>query len=52
MLALDELDDISKVLGLHLGILTAGYWFVMQAVYPVGSVIAFLLFGRACSEMA
>ena len=45
LLALDDLDDISKILNLHL-ILGASYWFAMEAIYPIGSIILFLLFGK------
>ena len=50
LLGLDDLDDISKVLNLHL-ILVANYWFAMEAIYPIGSVIVFLVFGKIAYEI-
>jgi hypothetical protein len=50
LLALDDLDDISKILKLHM-ILGANYWFAMEAIYPIGSIILFLAFGKVLYEI-
>ncbi|HXQ91806.1 MAG TPA: hypothetical protein VN739_02275 [Nitrososphaerales archaeon] len=50
LLGLDGLDDFSKALNLHL-ILGANYWFAMEAIYPIGSIILFLIFGKIAYEV-
>jgi ABC-type xylose transport system permease subunit len=50
LLGLDDFDDISKVLNLHL-ILGMNYWFATEAIYPVGSIILFLVFGKIAYEV-
>jgi hypothetical protein len=44
--ALISLDDISLVLRLHLT-LSKDYWIAVEWFYPVYSIIAFFVFGRA-----
>jgi hypothetical protein len=50
LLGLDDLDDFSKALNLQL-ILGANYLFAMEAIYPSGSFILFLLFGKFAYEV-
>jgi hypothetical protein len=50
LLGLDDLDDFSKALNLHL-VLGANYWFVMEAIYPVVSIILLLIFGKIGYEV-
>jgi len=50
LLGLDGLDDFSKALNLHL-ILGTNYWFAMEAIYPMGAIIMFLLFGKIAYEV-
>jgi hypothetical protein len=54
LLVLIDIDDISKVLGIHSSLsasnLSPGYWLPMEAIYPVGSMIAFIAFGKACYD--
>jgi hypothetical protein len=45
-IALISLDDISLVLKLHLT-LSKDYWIAVEWFYPVYSIIAFFVFGRA-----
>jgi hypothetical protein len=47
LLSLIDMDDISKVLNLHLG-LNSNYWLAIEAIYPVGSIIFYLTFGKVC----
>jgi len=50
LLALDDLDDISRILNLNLH-LTLGYWYSLELLYPAGSILLFILFGRICLEL-
>jgi hypothetical protein len=50
LLSLDDLDDISKVLQLHIHF-TLTYWYVMQALYPTGSILIFISFGVVCESL-
>jgi hypothetical protein len=45
-LALISIDDISDVLNLHL-IMPIAYWIAVEWFYPVYSIIAFFVFGKA-----
>jgi hypothetical protein len=45
-LAFVSLDDIAVVLHLSLG-LTKAYWVVVEWLYPLYSIVAFFIFGRA-----
>lgn len=45
-LALISLDDIAVVLHLSI-VLTEGYWVAVEWLYPLYSIIAFFIFGKA-----
>ncbi len=54
LLILIDIDDILKALNipsaLQLSTQSPGYWLVMQAVYPIASIVVFMAFGKLCYE--
>jgi len=50
LLALDDLDDISKILSLNIHF-SLSYWYSVEALYLLGSIILFILFGKICFEL-
>ncbi|MDG6994647.1 MAG: hypothetical protein JRN52_01885 [Nitrososphaerota archaeon] len=55
LLILIDIDDILKVLGIpsHLRVSadSPSYWLPMQFIYPLGSMVLFIAFGKACFEI-
>lgn len=54
LLILVDIDDILKVLNipsnLQLSSQSPGYWLLMEAVYPIASMVVFIAFGKMCFE--
>jgi hypothetical protein len=49
LLTLIDIDDILNVLKVRVAFGT-NYWLIMEAIYPVGSMGAFLAFGKTCFD--